>query len=106
MITYGNTESMEPKKYRLSSLRTEAKSQSISAISRNIDCLAERIRVSRSLETQMHRAQGKIDGLRDRLKKTLERFTGLPRIRFFLNAFHTGIDSSVLNGIILSEINI
>ena len=54
----------------------------------------------------MHRAGSKIDGLRDRLKKTLERFTGLPRIRVFLNAFHTDIDSFVLKVIILSEINI
>lgn len=54
----------------------------------------------------MHRAGSKIDGLKDRLKKTLERFTSLSRIRVFLNTFHRDIDPFVLKVIILSEINI
>lgn len=52
----------------------------------------------------MHRAGSKIEGLKKRLRKT-QRFTSLPRIRVFIKAFVSGIESFVLKVIILSEIN-
>lgn len=53
----------------------------------------------------MHKAGSKIEELKGRLKMTCDRFTSLPRIRDFLKAFPSGIESLVLKVTILNEIN-